>query len=45
MRKLEDDEPTREQILSELREAIVELKKIEQGKLKSRPAKFLLDEL
>lgn len=45
LQQLEDEEPTHEQLLSELKEAIVELKKIEQGKLKSRPAKFLLDEL
>ena len=42
---LEYKEPTKEQILSELREAVVELKLIEQGKRKARPAKELLSEL
>jgi len=42
---LEYEEPNKEQILQELTEAITELKLIEQGKLKARPAKELLDEL
>ncbi len=42
---LEYEEPTKEQILLELKEAIVELGLIEQGKLKARPAKELLNEL
>jgi hypothetical protein len=42
---LEYEEPTKEQILNELKEAVVELSLIEQGKLKARPAKELLDEL
>lgn len=42
---LEYKEPTKEQILSELREAVIELKLIEQGKRKARPAKELLSEL
>ena len=42
---LEYKEPTKEQILLELREAVVELKLIEQGKHKARPAKELLSEL
>ena len=42
---LEHEEPTEEQILSELRDAVKELKLVEQGKLKTRPAKELLDEL
>ena len=42
---LEYKEPTKEQILLELREAVVELKLIEQGKRKARPAKELLSEL
>ncbi len=42
---LEYKEPTKEQILVELREAVVELKLIEQGKRKARPAKELLSEL
>ncbi|TVR36677.1 MAG: hypothetical protein EA392_14610 [Cryomorphaceae bacterium] len=42
---LEYQEPTKEQILQELKEAVNELKLVEQGKLKARPAKELLDEL
>lgn len=42
---LEYQEPTREQLLQEMREAISQLQLIEQGKLKARPAKDLLDEL
>ncbi|OIR00736.1 hypothetical protein GALL_172610 [mine drainage metagenome] len=40
-----EEEPSKEQILKELKEAITELKLIEKGKLKARPAKALLDEL
>jgi heme oxygenase len=42
---LEYEEPTKEQILQEIKEAVNELKLVEQGKLKARPAKELLDEL
>ncbi|MGJ1203273.1 hypothetical protein [Sphingobacterium lactis] len=42
---LEYDEPTKEQILQELKEAVQELKLIEQGKIKARAAKELLNEL
>ncbi len=42
---LEYEEPTKEQLLLELKEAVTELTLIEQGKLKARPAKALLDEL
>lgn len=42
---LEYEEPTKEQILQELKEAVNELKLVEQGKLKARPAEELLDEL
>ncbi|RYY05847.1 MAG: hypothetical protein EOP43_07930 [Sphingobacteriaceae bacterium] len=42
---LEYEEPDKEQILQEFKEALLELKQIEQGKLKSRPVKHLLDEL
>jgi hypothetical protein len=45
LESLEYEEPTREQILQELKEAVNELKLVEQGKLKARPAKELLDEL
>lgn len=38
-------EPTKKQILLELKEAVNELKLVEQGKLKARPAQELLDEL
>jgi len=42
---LEYEEPTKEQILQELKEALIELKLVEEGKLTARPAKDLLDEL
>lgn len=42
---LEYEEPTKEQILQELKEAVNQLKLVEQGKLKARLAKELLDEL
>ena len=42
---LEYVEPTKEQLLEELKQAVIELKLIEQGKLKARPAQTLLDEL
>lgn len=42
---LEDKEPSKEQILQELKEAVMELQLIEKGKLKARPAKELLNEL
>ena len=42
---LEDEEPSKEQVLRELKEAVNELRLIEQGKLKARPAKEFLDEL
>lgn len=42
---LEYEEPTKEQILQELKEAVRELKLVEQRKLKARPAKELLSEL
>jgi hypothetical protein len=42
---LEYEEPTKKQLLQELKEAVTELKLIEQGKVKARPAKELLDEL
>lgn len=43
--EIEYEEPSKTQILKELKEAVIELKLIEQGKLKARPAKDLLDEL
>lgn len=42
---LEYEESAKEQLLEELKEAVTELKLIEQGKLKARPAKALLVEL
>ena len=45
LESLEFTEPTKEQLLIELKEAISELKQIEQGKLKARPAKDFLNEL
>lgn len=42
---LEYEEPTKQQLLQELKEAVIELQLIEKGKIKSRPAKALLDEL
>ena len=41
---LEYEEPTKEQILLKLKEAVQELKLVEQGKLKARPAEDLLNE-
>jgi hypothetical protein len=38
-------EPSKQQLMQELKEAFKELKLIEQGWLKGRPAKALLDEL
>lgn len=42
---LEYEEPNKEQLLLELKEAVNELKLVQQDKLKARPAKELLDEL
>lgn len=42
---LEYQEPTKIQLLQELRQAVEELSLIQRGKLKSRPAKELLNEL
>ncbi len=45
LEELESLEPSKDQILQELKDAVTELKLIEQGKLKARPAQALLDEL
>jgi hypothetical protein len=45
LRKLEEDKPDKQTLLKEIKQSVKELKLIEQGKLKSRPAKALLDEL
>ena len=42
---LEYEEPSKTQLLRELKQAFTELSLIQKGKLKSRPAKALLDEL
>ena len=42
---LESEDTSKKQLLQELKEAIAELKLIEQGKLKARSAKEVLDEL
>ena len=42
---LEYEEPSKTQLLQELNQAFNELSLIQKGKLKSRPAKDLLDEL
>jgi hypothetical protein len=42
---LEYEEPSKTQLLQELKEAVKELALIQKGKLRSRPAKELLDEL
>jgi uncharacterized protein YihD (DUF1040 family) len=41
----EYEEPTKEQLLQEIREATEEMNLIKQGKLKGRPRQELLDEL
>jgi len=41
----EFEEPTKEQLLRELKEAVLELRLIELGKLTAQPATMLLDEL
>lgn len=43
--KEEDDEPTREQFIEEIKQAVREVNLIKKGKMKSRPVKELLDEL
>ncbi|MFN8344234.1 MAG: hypothetical protein U0X91_04490 [Spirosomataceae bacterium] len=40
-----DDEPSQEQLVAELKQAVHELKLVKQGKMKARPVKELLDEL
>ncbi len=45
LKVLEEEETGKEQILRELKQAVVELGLIEKGKLKARPAKDLLNEL
>ena len=45
LEELENDEPTKEQILDGIREAVEEMKLIKAGKLKGRPVQELLNEL
>lgn len=45
LEELEYTEPSKAQLLQELKEAVEELALIEKGKLKGRPVKKLLDEL
>jgi hypothetical protein len=45
LEELEHQELSKNEVLNEIKQAVYELKLIEQGKLKSRPAKALLDEL
>jgi hypothetical protein len=45
LEELEYNEPSKEQILQDLKEAVNELKLVEEGKLIARPANELLDEL
>ncbi len=45
LKELEYNYPTKGEVLEELKEAILELKLIELGKLKARPASELLNEL
>lgn len=42
---LEYEESTKQQLMKELKEAVIQLTLIEKGKLKSRSAKSFLDEL
>jgi hypothetical protein len=45
LEELENDGRTKEQILDGIREAVIEMKMIKEGKLKGRPIQELLDEL
>lgn len=45
LESLEYVEPSKRELLQELKQAVIELKLIDEGKLKGRPAKALLDEL
>jgi len=40
-----EDEPTKAQLMNEIKEAVANLKLVRQGKMKARPAKDLLNEL
>ena len=40
-----NDEPTQEQLVAEIKQAVHEINLVKQGKMKARPVKELLDEL
>jgi hypothetical protein len=40
-----DEEPTQEQLVAEIKQAVHELNLVKQGKMQARPVKELLDEL
>lgn len=42
---IEEDEPSKEEILAGMKQAVKEINLINEGKLKARPLKELLDEL
>jgi hypothetical protein len=41
----DDDEPTKEQLIEEIKQAVREVNLVKKGKMKSRPVEELLDEL
>ncbi|MCU0341279.1 MAG: hypothetical protein MUE30_15475 [Spirosomaceae bacterium] len=41
----DDDEPTKEQLIAEIKQAVREVNLVKQGKMKARPVQELLDEL
>lgn len=45
LEKLEQSEPTKEELIAELKEAFQQLDSIEKGRLKARPANELLNEI
>ncbi|WP_199736840.1 hypothetical protein [Fibrisoma montanum] len=45
LERYESGEPTKEQLIAELKEAILELKAVEQGIQQARPLSALLNEL
>ncbi|MFA5781367.1 MAG: hypothetical protein WC868_03760 [Bacteroidales bacterium] len=42
---ISDDEPSKEEVIKNIKLGLIDIKNIEQGKSKSRPAKDLLNEL
>ena len=45
MEVLEQSEPSKEEVINELKQAVEQLQSIEDGKLKPRPFQAFLDEL